>query len=236
MGALSMITRHIGARPPRQSPRGDTVVIGVLVAIFLVGGVLVVRYVRQRRTQEHEAFAEPVWEAPPDRAWWIGPEEHPGIATSGGVFISYRRQEAAPYARSIREELSRRLGSERVFMDLDSIEVGVDFAEAIQRAIDACQVLLAVIGPQWATVTDAEGRRRLDDPDDTVRREIEAGLARDIRVIPVLLDGTPMPRHQQLPHSLWPLTRRNALDLSYIRYPDDIRRLLEAVDKILGPG
>jgi hypothetical protein len=71
----------------------------------------------------------------------------------GGVFISYRRQDTAPYARLLREELSGRLGSQQVFMGIDSIEVGVDFAEAIERAVDACEVLLALVGPQWRTLT-----------------------------------------------------------------------------------
>jgi hypothetical protein len=119
-------------------------------------------------------------------------------------------------------------------MDIDSIEVGVDFAEAIQRAVNACQVLLALIGDEWLTISDAEGQRRLDDPDDTVRLEIEAALARNIRVIPVLVDNTLMPRRQQLPDSLVPLARRNALELSYNRYAYDLGRLLEAVEKVVG--
>jgi tetratricopeptide (TPR) repeat protein len=152
----------------------------------------------------------------------------------GGVFISYRRQETAPYARLLREELRRHLGAEQVFMDVDSIEVGVDFAEAIQQAVASCEVLLALVGPQWLTVTDANGQRRLEDPDDTVRLEIEAALARNIRVIPVLVDNTSMPQRQQLPESLAPLSRRNALELSYNRYGYDLERLLEAVGRVLG--
>jgi tetratricopeptide (TPR) repeat protein len=152
----------------------------------------------------------------------------------GGVFISYRRQETAPYARLLREELRRHLGAEQVFMDVDSIEVGVDFAEAIQQAVASCEVLLALVGPQWLTVTDANGRRRLEDPDDTVRLEIEAALARNIRVIPVLVDNTSMPQRQQLPESLAPLSRRNALELTYNRYGYDLERLLEAVGRVLG--
>jgi hypothetical protein len=158
----------------------------------------------------------------------------PTTPSSDGVFISYRRQETAPYARLLREELSRRLGSQQVFMDVDSIEVGVDFTEAIQRAVDACQVLLALIGPQWLTATDAEGQRRLDNPDDSVRLEIQAALARNIRVIPVLVDNTPMPGRQQLPDSLVPLARRNALELSYNRYAYDLGRLLEVIERIMG--
>jgi tetratricopeptide (TPR) repeat protein len=119
-------------------------------------------------------------------------------------------------------------------MDVDSIEVGVDFAEAIQQAVASCEVLLALVGPQWLTITDANGQRRLEDPDDTVRLEIEAALARNIRVIPVLVDNTLMPQRQQLPESLAPLSRRNALELSYNRYGYDLERLLEAVGRVLG--
>jgi Tol biopolymer transport system component len=158
----------------------------------------------------------------------------PTTPSSGGVFISYRRQDTAPYARLLREELGRRLGGGQVFMDVDSIEVGVDLAEAIDRAVGACVVLLALVGPRWLAATDAEGRRRLDDPDDTVRLEIEAGLARNILVIPVLLDGTGMPRRQELPDSLAPLARCNALGLSYDRYAYDLERLLDAVGRVAG--
>jgi hypothetical protein len=160
-------------------------------------------------------------------------EGTPAPPSSGGVFISYRRQDTAPYARLLREELSRRVGPSRVFMDIDSIEVGVDFAAAIQRAVDSCQVLLALVGPRWLTITDAEGQRRLDDPGDPVRLEIEAALARNVRVIPVLVDNTLMPRHQQLPEGLMSLSRRNAMELTYNRYEYDLGRLLKAVEKIV---
>jgi hypothetical protein len=153
---------------------------------------------------------------------------------AGGVFISYRRQDTGPYARLLYEELRRRLDSEQVFMDVDSIEVGVDFAEAIQHAVAACEVLLALVGPQWLTITDANGQQRLEDPDDTVRLEIEAALTRNIRVIPVLVDNTLMPQRQQLPESLAPFSRRNALELSYNRYGYDLGRLLEAIERVLG--
>jgi tetratricopeptide (TPR) repeat protein len=158
----------------------------------------------------------------------------PTTPAAGGVFISYRRQDTGPYARLLYEELRRRLDSEQVFMDVDSIEVGVDFAEAIQHAVAACEVLLALVGPQWLTITDANGQQRLEDPDDTVRLEIEAALTRNIRVIPVLVDNTVMPQRQQLPESLAPLSRRNALELSHNRYRYDLGRLLEAVERVLG--
>jgi tetratricopeptide (TPR) repeat protein len=153
---------------------------------------------------------------------------------SGGVFISYRRQDAAPYARLLREELRRHYGAEHVFMDVDSIDVGVDFADAIAESVEVCQVLLALIGKNWLTAADVNGSRRLDDPDDTVRLEIEAALNRGIRVVPILVDGALMPRRQELPPELAPLARRNALELSYNRFEYELERLVEAVDRVIG--
>jgi hypothetical protein len=93
----------------------------------------------------------------------------------------------------------------QVFIDVDTIEPGVDFTEAISHAVAACQLLVAVIGPKWLTATDQLGRRRLDDPDDLVRLEIEAALARDVRVIPILVGDAVMPRRDDLPESLAPV-------------------------------
>ena len=93
-----------------------------------------------------------------------------------GVFISYRRSDAGPYARLLQVRLGQFLPGTPVFMDLDSIEAGTDFAEAIKAALESCRVLIALIGPRWLTVSDAEGRPRLDDPDDYVRFEIRTAL------------------------------------------------------------
>jgi tetratricopeptide (TPR) repeat protein len=134
----------------------------------------------------------------------------------------------------LNEELRKQFGAGQVFMDVDSIDVGVDFADAINQAVSVCGVLLALVGPRWLTATDVSGSRRLDDPDDTVRVEIEAALNRSIRVIPVLIDGALMPRRQELPKTLAPLARRNALELSHNRYAYDLGRLLEAVERVLG--
>jgi TIR domain len=114
-------------------------------------------------------------------------------AGSGRVFISYRRQESSGLAGRLYDRLAARFGDDRVFMDVDTIALGVDFAEVISQVVSSCEVLLAVIGPRWLTVTDEDGRRRLDDPDDLVRLEIAAALKRDIRVIPVLSRGHRFP-------------------------------------------
>src|SRR6516165_3873100 len=123
-------------------------------------------------------------------------------AAEGGVFVSYRRQEGSHLAGRLYDRLADRFGEDQVFIDVDTIEPGVDFANEIFRAVEACKVLLAVIGPTWLTEADKRGRRRLDDPDDIVRLEIEAALAHDVRVIPILVEGAVMPGRQDLPESL----------------------------------
>ena len=154
-------------------------------------------------------------------------------AAGGGVFISYRRQESSGLAGRLYDRLAARLGDDQVFMDVDTIAPGLDFAEVITQALSTCQVLLAVIGPHWVSATDEDGRRRLDDPDDIVRMEIQAALERNIRVIPILIDGAVMPRRQELPGQLASLSRRNALSLRHESFRVDADRLLEAIEPIL---
>lgn len=120
-----------------------------------------------------------------------------------------------------------------MFIDVDSIEPGVDYREVISNAVGQCDILLAVIGPQWAKIEDDDGERRLFEPDDLVRLEIEAALKRDIRVIPVLVDGAVMPKAQELPPTLSTLARRNALQIKYETFRQDAQRLLQAVQKVL---
>jgi glycerophosphoryl diester phosphodiesterase len=147
---------------------------------------------------------------------------------AGRVFISYRRQETAWPARQLYELLVAELGADRVFKDVDDIEPGDDFVERIQSAVGSCQVLLALIGPQWLTVSDAKGRR-LDDPEDFVRLEVETALNRDdVRVIPILVDHATMPTPQELPNGLAALTRRQAVKIDPVNF--DTRRLLRVLN------
>ncbi len=113
---------------------------------------------------------------------------------AGRIFISYRREETAYPAGWLFDRLVEHFGQGQVFKDVDSIQLGDDFVEVITAAVAGCDVLLALIGDQWLTITGEDGRRRLEDPSDFVRLEIEAALARNIRVIPVLVDGARMPR------------------------------------------
>ena len=153
--------------------------------------------------------------------------------STGGIFISYRRADTAYPAAWLYRRLADHYGGEQLFKDVDSIELGDDFAEEIRRAVGSCDVLLALIGSQWLTVLDQHGRRRLDDPHDYVRLEIETALARDIRVVPILVDGPKMPTADELPDGLKGLARRQALELSAARFDYDVGRLLRTLDKEL---
>lgn len=150
-----------------------------------------------------------------------------------GVFLSYRRDDAGPYARSLQLQLSQRIPDARIFMDLDSIEPGLDFAEVIEEAVNSSAVLVALIGRQWVTLTGEDGARRLDNPDDYVRFEVTTALERGVRVIPVLIDGARALRRQDLPAELHKLARLNAAKLSYDRYQDDADRLLDLIQRVL---
>ena len=150
-----------------------------------------------------------------------------------GIFLSYRREDTMPYARFLQVQLRERFPDEDVFMDLDSIEGGLDFAEVIEEKVDSCTVLVALIGRQWATLADDEGNRRLDDPDDFVRFEVQTALERGVRVIPVLVDGARPLRRKDLPAELHKLARLNALEWSSRRYQYDADQLLDLIHKVL---
>src|SRR5829696_2996673 len=155
-------------------------------------------------------------------------------APPGRIFISYRREDTAYPAGWLYDRLADRYGGGQVFKDVDSIELGDNFVEVITSAVGSCDVLLALIGPQWLTITDGQGRRRLDSSDDFVRLEIQAALTRKVLVIPILVDEARMPRAEQLPDSLAGLVHRQALELSPARFAVDTGRLLRVLDKTLG--
>jgi hypothetical protein len=151
---------------------------------------------------------------------------------SGQIFINYRREDGRWSARSLYDRLVARFGRKQIFMDVDSLKPGVDFFEAIEKSVGSCDVLIAIIGTHWLSCSDDEGRRRLDDPKDFVRVEIAAALRREIRVIPVLLDGAAMPRESDLPDDLQLLVRRNALPVSDTGFDDDCKRLVATIEQV----
>jgi hypothetical protein len=153
--------------------------------------------------------------------------------STGRIFISYRRDETAYPAGWLFDRLAQHFGPAQIFKDIDSIKLGDDFVQVISSAVGSCDVLLALIGDQWLTATDSHGRRRLDDPDDFVRLEIEAALERNVRIIPILVDGASLPRAEELPAGLIGLVRRQALELSPNRFEYDTNRLLKVLDMTL---
>jgi hypothetical protein len=147
------------------------------------------------------------------------------------VFISYRREDAAASAGRLADSLVARFGRNSVFMDVDTIEPGADYTEVIDRAVGHCDVLIALIGPHWLDAANARGRR-LDDPQDLVRLEIEAALARNIRVVPALVGGAQMPNPDQLPGALANLSKRNAVELTDRRFRADLQLLLDTLERL----
>ncbi|MGI9412974.1 MAG: toll/interleukin-1 receptor domain-containing protein [Hyphomicrobiales bacterium] len=150
------------------------------------------------------------------------------------IFISYRRDDSQGSAGRLRDKLVQHFPAEHVFMDVDNVEPGIDFVTSIEEAVGDCDVLLAVIGRSWLSSADNQGRRRLDSPEDYVGLEIAAALARDIRVIPVLVDGAEMPHSEEMPAGIAMLARRNAIALRHDRFDDDSARLIKVLRRALG--
>lgn len=159
------------------------------------------------------------------------------MAAHRGVFISYRRSDSGGYAGRLWEELRDRYGEAAVFWDIDTIDPGVELTERIKLGLKDCGVLLALIGPSWLDTHDAAGRRRLDDPADYVRNEIAWALDPEsgIRVVPVLIEGTPMPAPADLPSELRDLPDRAGVEVRNRSWDYDVALLTQAIDPVLFP-
>ena len=149
----------------------------------------------------------------------------------GGIFLSYRRDDAAGHTGRLYDRLSAHFGRDQVFRDIDSLSYGTEFLEAVTDAIRDCDSLVAVIGREWAAVTQKDGTRRLDDPKDFVRLEVAVALERGMPVIPVLVEGAEMPSVEDLPLPLVRLAGFNGLSLSDDRWDYDVKRLTAALER-----
>jgi serine/threonine protein kinase len=149
------------------------------------------------------------------------------------IFISYRRSDSAMAAGRLYDLLSDIFGEERLFMDIDTIEPGEDFVDAIENTLNSCAAVIVMIARQWLHVADEQGRRRLDNPNDFVRLEIATALKRNIRVIPALVEDAAMPYAGDLPDDLAKLARQNALNLSAKYFRRDANKLVEVLEKLL---
>jgi hypothetical protein len=149
-----------------------------------------------------------------------------------GIFVCYRRDDSSGHAGRLYDKLGDHFGTDRIFMDIDKIEPGEDFVAVIENAVGSCDILIAVIGQRWLPNPNQESSW-FDNPNDFVRLEISAALNRDIRVIPVLVQKVSMPKPQDLPDDLVQLCRRNAVELSDLRWRRDVEHLIDVLERIL---
>ncbi len=142
------------------------------------------------------------------------------------IFLSYRRDDTRSATGRLGDGLQSAFGPDQVFRDLDAIRPGEDFETALARAIGGARVMLAMVGPRWTNLSDAGGRPRLHDPQDVVRREIEAALQAGLPVIPILVEGARMPEASSLPPSMAGFARCQAFPLDDARWHEDVARLV----------
>lgn len=149
-----------------------------------------------------------------------------------GIFISYRRDDTRADAGRLCDRLEAHFGDEQVFMDIDDLMPGQKFVDELNRTLDGCDVLIVLMGPGWVGARDQNGSLRLMNEQDFVRREVLTALQRGIRIIPVLIDRTPMPTVESLPPVLAPLAGYQAIEISDSRFHQDVDRLVEILDGI----
>jgi TIR domain len=149
------------------------------------------------------------------------------------IILSYRRQDSAAITGRIFDRLAKKFGSRSIFMDVDNIPIGIDFRKRFNEELDTCNVLVVIIGKGWVGERPSE-RPRIEDEEDFVRMEVEIALARDIPIIPVLVDGGIMPKPNDIPPSLSSLTYNNAAEVGSGRdFHANVDRLIEAIRAIL---
>ena len=152
------------------------------------------------------------------------------------VFISYRREDAPGHTGRLYDGLASHFGADQVFVDVDNIGIGQDFVARIQEVMSAVDVVVVVIGRGWVDARRSDGHRRLEDPDDFVRLEVETALGRGVLVIPVLVQGAEMPASSTLPPGLKPLARRNACAIDDRDWKHGVERLIRAIDSVIATG
>jgi TIR domain len=151
----------------------------------------------------------------------------------GKIFINYRRGDDPGTTGRLFDRLQDDFDPEQLFLDVDNIAPGLDFVRELNDRVAECDIVLAIIGRGWLDARNAGGKRRLDDPDDFVRIEIESALKQNKRVIPVLVGEGQLPRPEDLPETLRPLARRNAVRLTHERFRADTQGLIKALQQAL---
>lgn len=145
------------------------------------------------------------------------------------IFINYRRQDSEGYVGRLYDHLTQHFPQQDIFMDVDSIPPGADFVEVLEEAVAGCDVMLAMIGPQWLSILDEQGGRRLEQWNDFVRIEISSALRQKKVIVPVLVGRARMPAPTDLPEDLQLFARRNALELSQQHFAQDVKKLVKVI-------
>ena len=144
----------------------------------------------------------------------------------GKIFVNYRRDDERAMAARVRDRLAQTFGNRNVFMDVDHLMAGLRFDKELEKALAETDTFLAVIGPRWMDLLEA---RRTSGERDYVREEIAGALKAGIVVIPVLIDGAPLPRADDLPDELRELVLHQKHDVAYERFGRDMASLIEAI-------
>ena len=219
--------------PDSVTPSGGQALLNPAVWLIIIGGVGGVLYGLYRvfgKRQEQPRQASPSTHL----------HEKPSVSqttstspkfVSGSVFISYRRDDSADITGRIYDRLIQRFSKDIVFKDVDSIPLGIDFRQHLEGALSQCRILLAIMGDEWRGGQGVDGKRRIDDPRDHVRLELEVALGRNIPVIPVLVRKASIPAEEELPPSLKSLAYRNGIQVR----PDpdfhgDMDRLIKGIE------
>lgn len=152
---------------------------------------------------------------------------------NGKIFISYRREDTSGESGRLKDTLEQIFGKENIFYDVETLEAGLNFDQSIAKALNESKVLLAMIGPHWLKVTDSKGEKRINKPDDWVRKEIAEALKRNLRVIPILVNGADMPDSEELPEDIKELSLKHAQELTSSRWSYDVGVLSKVLEKLI---
>ena len=169
--------------------------------------------------------------APPTERGSHSTHSAPEPATT--LFLCYRRDDTQDAAGRLCDRLFDAYGPERVFMDIDSVPLGIDFFDHVTQHVSRCSAVIVMIGRQWLSIQDRRGRRRLETEDDLVRAEVAAALEQKVPVIPVLVQDAEMPHADDLPENIRLLARRNGISLSATRWRTDVERLIKELDRVM---
>jgi hypothetical protein len=201
--------------------------------------VLLVRQIR-RLTSQHPpsppeqtgdaGTAVPTMLSPPVRP--TKPQPASGARTAT-LFLCYRRDDTQDAAGRLHDRLVEAYGADRVFIDIASAPLGIDYVDHVAQRIATCNALIVMIGKRWLTIKDKKRQRRLDDPNDLVRAETRAALQQNIPVIPVVVQNADMPTADNLPEDIRPLARRNGIQLRPDQWKEGVDRLLKELDKVM---